>query len=47
VIPAVIVVIYLITIYVLATRPLPEGVGRMVAPRATPDAATEGLSDPI
>ncbi|HKZ19765.1 MAG TPA: hypothetical protein VJQ57_06605 [Acidimicrobiia bacterium] len=47
VIPAVIVVIYLITIYVLATRPLPVGTGRMVAPRATPDAAAEGLSDPI
>jgi hypothetical protein len=46
-IPAVIVVTYLITIYVLATRPLPEGTGRMVGPRATHDAAAEGLSDPI
>ena len=47
VIPAVIVVIYLITIYVLVTRPLPEGVGRMAAPRATPDTAAEGLSYPF
>ena len=46
VIPAIIVAIYLITIYVLATRPLPEGAGRIVGPRATPKAAAEGFSDP-